>query len=503
MIGRVGGEQADVLVEPGRARVVVAGARCARSSGCRPSSLRTTSAVLLCVLRPVTPNTTWAPTFSSSRDQCRLRSSSKRAFSSITQATCLPASAAADQRLHERRVVADPVDGHLDRHRLRVVGGLADEALDARVEAVVRVVEQDVGRCGSRRRCRRPARLEPGRRQRRPGRVAQRRRRRGRRSRTASCSRAGRSSRRRPPAPSAKRSTSSATIAGSASGCTSSRTTGSKRRCRSSSLDHRPLAEPVVLVELDLGVAADPEQAGAGDDHSREELARRSPRITWSRPTNTRSDELDAARTRSHCGQLARHLDPHEHRLAADRILEPERPRGREVRDVRERVRGIEAERRQHRRDLGARTRPRPRRAGPSSRSSQPPGGSRARPAAGAARRGSSAACSSSIEVTIARIRASQRRAAPARPGRSRVGQPRHALHEELVEVRAEDGQELDALEQRRALVQRLMQHPPVELEPADVAVDPGAAQVTVSGPGIWLDHDVMVGRRGYGLISR
>src|SRR6185437_7190890 len=66
--------------------------------------------------------------------------------------------------------------------------------------------------------------------------------------------------------------------------------------------------------------------------------------------------------------------------------------------------------------------------------------------------------------------------------GRGQAGgvrQPRHAFHEELVEVRAEDGQELDPLEQRRALVQRLVQHPPVELEPADVAIDPGAAQVT------------------------
>jgi hypothetical protein len=34
-------------------------------------------------------------------------------------------------------------------------------------------------------------------------------------------------------------------------------------------LDHRPLAEPVVLVQLHIGVATDPEQAGTGHDHSR------------------------------------------------------------------------------------------------------------------------------------------------------------------------------------------------------------------------------------------
>ena len=36
-----------------------------------------------------------------------------------------------DQRADERRVVADAVDGHLDRERPRVVRGRLDEALDA------------------------------------------------------------------------------------------------------------------------------------------------------------------------------------------------------------------------------------------------------------------------------------------------------------------------------------------------------------------------------------
>src|SRR5262249_61954872 len=48
------------------------------------------------------------------------------------------------QRLDERRVVADTVDGHLDRDGERIVRGLADETLDARVEAVVGVVQQEV-----------------------------------------------------------------------------------------------------------------------------------------------------------------------------------------------------------------------------------------------------------------------------------------------------------------------------------------------------------------------
>ena len=52
-----------------------------------------------------------------------------------------------------------------------------------------------------------------------------------------------------------------------------------------------------------------------------------------------------------------------------------------------------------------------------------------------------------------------------------------YALHVELVQIGAEDGEELHALEQRRALVQRLVQDAAVELEPAQVAVDPGVLQ--------------------------
>ncbi len=50
----------------------------------------------------------------------------------------------ADQRAHERGVVADPVHRHLDRHGLRIDGGIADEILDAHVEAFVGMMEQQV-----------------------------------------------------------------------------------------------------------------------------------------------------------------------------------------------------------------------------------------------------------------------------------------------------------------------------------------------------------------------
>jgi hypothetical protein len=47
----------------------------------------------------------------------------------------------------------------------------------------------------------------------------------------------------------------------------------------------------------------------------------------------------------------------------------------------------------------------------------------------------------------------------------------RHAHHEELVEVRAVDRQELDALEQRHAVVLGELQHAVVEVEPRQLAI--------------------------------
>jgi len=54
--------------------------------------------------------------------------------------------------------------------------------------------------------------------------------------------------------------------------------------------------------------------------------------------------------------------------------------------------------------------------------------------------------------------------------------EPRHADHGELVEVRADDGQELDPLQKRHRRVFGLLEHPPVELEPRELAVDEGLA---------------------------
>ena len=47
------------------------------------------------------------------------------------------------------------------------------------------------------------------------------------------------------------------------------------------------------------------------------------------------------------------------------------------------------------------------------------------------------------------------------------------ALHVELIEVRSEDREELEALEQGRTIVERFAEHPSIEFEPAQVTVDP------------------------------
>ncbi len=117
-------------------------------------------------------------------------------------------------------------------------------------------------------------------------------------------------------------------------------------------LDQRALADALLVVELDLRVAADPEQARRLDRHPGEELLG----VRGDHLGEADEDALRRARAGANpqpLRQLPRHLDAHEQRLARHRIHELEGPGRREVRDERERMRGIEAERGQHRRDLG------------------------------------------------------------------------------------------------------------------------------------------------------
>jgi hypothetical protein len=51
------------------------------------------------------------------------------------------------------------------------------------------------------------------------------------------------------------------------------------------------------------------------------------------------------------------------------------------------------------------------------------------------------------------------------------------ALHKEFVEVGSKDGEELCPFEQRRALIQRLREHTLVEVQPAQIPIDPNRLQ--------------------------
>jgi hypothetical protein len=62
--------------------------------------------------------------------------------------------------------------------------------------------------------------------------------------------------------------------------------------------------------------------------------------------------------------------------------------------------------------------------------------------------------------------------------------QTRSPHHVEFVEVGGRDRQEAQTLEQRMMLVQRLFQHPPVELQPGQLAVEKAVRSRGWRGPG-------------------
>src|SRR5262252_10843399 len=68
----------------------------------------------------------------------------------------------------------------------------------------------------------------------------------------------------------------------------------------------------------------------------------------------------------------------------------------------------------------------------------------------------------------------------------AKAGDPNHV---ELVEVRAEDREELDALEQRNARVECLLQHSRVERQPAEFSIEEQRGGTNV-------DHGFSLGRK-------
>ena len=208
-----------------------------------------------------------------------------------------------------------------------------------------------------------------------------------------------------------------------------------------------------VVGHLEVGVARDPEQRLLGDLHPREERGQevRDHRLEWHEPLAGGDEPVEPLR----------HLDAGEPLLG------------------RVRVDGEHAEReRQARRCTGTAGPSRPRAASAPGRcrSCTPPRGARSSfgvhssivtisipsaASAGCSSRFQSFDCRAVSSVTRALIPASA--SVGERPSAERIGESRRLLveqagdahHEELVQVRREDGAELDPLEQRLRLVAR------------------------------------------------
>ena len=183
-----------------------------------------------------------------------------------------------------------------------------------------------------------------------------------------------------------------------------------------------------------------------------------------------------APRNRDEAGERRRHLDAREGGLLLLLLGELDGERERQVRDERERVRRVEGEGRQDREHdalevrrqllaalgldlLPAENATRPRRASAAGR----PG-----------------ACHREVGVAVHDLadhpqllrRGEPVGAALGDGGLELLVQARDADHEELVEVRVEDREELHPLEERPARVERLLEHAPVEREPRDLAIE-------------------------------
>ena len=215
----------------------------------------------------------------------------------------------------------------------------------------------------------------------------------------------------------------------------------------------------VVLLDLEVLVAGDPEGVHAEHLHAGEQplevlgddvLERHEPLV---------ADGHEPREDR-------RHLDPGEVLLAGLRVAHQHGEVERQPGDVRERVRRVDGQRRQHREDplleqllallllVAGRGRP-------SAAARCPPWRARAR-----SRRGTARACRSISSEVVLQICSSTSRG--IRPGRGGHGDPGgdpaleagHPHHEELVEVGGEDRQEPDPLEQRQARCPRRARAP-------------------------------------------
>ncbi len=237
-------------------------------------------------------------------------------------------------------------------------------------------------------------------------------------------------------------------------------------------LDHLEEIVGLLLVALGDRVARDPEQLVALDLHAREQEIEVERHHILERHEHVASAHPQEARDAG----THRHLDAGHARLLLAGIVQRDHQVEREVGDERERVRGIDGLGRDQREDVLEVV--------------------LAQVGAVLARQ---VVVAGDDDVVLAQLLDETRhqvvhallerahdliRLADLLPGGATVhGQLGHAralllleaadaLHEELVEIRRRDGQELDALEQRRAPVLTLVQDAPVEVQPGELAVE-------------------------------
>ena len=216
--------------------------------------------------------------------------------------------------------------------------------------------------------------------------------------------------------------------------------------------------------------------------------------MTWS--SRTKRDRLDLDEAR----QDLRHLDPGEAALAGLRVAQPDRDRQAQRRDVRERVARIDRERRQDREDLVEEALAerlvvlRDRRVVDELDAL---GGERP-----ADRDEDRRVVGDELEDALAGggellVGGPAVGRAGDLAGLDLLAQAGDPDLEELVEVAGEDGQELDPLEQRVALVARLVEDAGVELEPRQLAVEvrEGRLRARARGAGVARPRDGRVRR--------
>ena len=237
-------------------------------------------------------------------------------------------------------------------------------------------------------------------------------------------------------------------------------------------LDHFQQVLGGLLVAVDVGVAGHPEGVGLDDLHAGEQAVEVVGDHLFERHEAERLRHLHPAR------QHVRRLDPGEAGRRVSRRLDRDGERQADVRDEREGVGGVDRQRRQHGEELavelvGEVAPLAPPQPVPAHQLEAVLGEGREevaveqpalaldhRPHLGVDRREllEGGAVGAGIEL--------------AHVAGELLLQAAHPLHEELVEVGVEDGDELQPLQQRVGGVLRLVQHAGVELQPRQLAVE-------------------------------